>query len=139
LQTLGFSAARVFGLVLAETVLLSLLGGAVGVGAATLALTAGGLSVGAEGVAIAVRPSAALALTGLAVALLVGVLAGLAPAWRAARADIVAARRAGGGRAPRGGELPPELLVSGGGEQPAGGTAPVPDRLLRPARDLSLP
>jgi putative ABC transport system permease protein len=45
-------------------------------------------------VSIAFTPSAGVALTGLAVALAVGLLAGLAPAWQAARAEIVASLRA---------------------------------------------
>jgi putative ABC transport system permease protein len=93
LQTLGFSGRRVFGLILAESFLVSAAGGAVGVGAAQAALAWGGLVVGTEGVSIAFLPSAGVAAVGLAVALAVGALAGLVPAWQAARADIVPALR----------------------------------------------
>jgi putative ABC transport system permease protein len=44
-------------------------------------------------VTIAFTPSAGLAVTGLVVALAVGVVAGLVPAWQAARAEIVASLR----------------------------------------------
>jgi putative ABC transport system permease protein len=94
LQTLGFSGPRLFGLVVAESLLVSMAGGLVGTGLALAALAWGGLALGAEGVTIAFRPSAGLALTGLAVTAAVGALAGLVPAWQAARADIVASLRA---------------------------------------------
>jgi putative ABC transport system permease protein len=93
LQTLGFSGRRIFGLVLAESLLVSLAGGLLGIGAALAALAFSGLAVGAEGVTIAFTPSAGLALTGLAVTAAVGVLAGLVPAWQASRAEIVASLR----------------------------------------------
>ncbi len=93
LQTLGFSGRRIFGLVLTESLLVSLAGGLLGVGAALATLAWSGLAVGAEGVTIAFMPSAGLALTGLAVTAAVGALAGLVPAWQAARAEIVASLR----------------------------------------------
>ena len=94
LQTLGFTAARVFRLVLAECVLLSLLGGAVGIAAAWLALSLSGLSIGAEAVTIAFVGTPRDMALGLAIALGVGVMAGVTPAWRASRAEIVPALRA---------------------------------------------
>jgi len=51
------------------------------------------LSVGAEAVTIAFQPTWSLALTGLAVSAMVGILAGLAPGWHASRAEIVPALR----------------------------------------------
>jgi putative ABC transport system permease protein len=93
LQTLGFTGSRVFRLVLSESVLLSLLGGMLGVGAALLVLGIGHLSVGAEAVTIAFRPSWSLAATGILVAAVVGFLAGLAPGLHAARTSIVSALR----------------------------------------------
>jgi putative ABC transport system permease protein len=94
LQTLGFSGPRIFGLVLSESLLVSLVGGLLGVGAALAALAWSGLAVGTEGVTIAFMPSVGLALTGLAVTVGVGVLAGLVPAWKASRAEIVVSLRA---------------------------------------------
>jgi putative ABC transport system permease protein len=93
LQTLGFTGGRVFRLVLSESALLSLAGGIVGVGAAMIVLYMSHLSVGAEAVTIAFRPSTTLALTGIGVATIVGILAGIAPGWHAARAEIVPALR----------------------------------------------
>ncbi len=93
LQTLGFSTVRVFGLVLAESTILGAVGGAVGVALAMCVLSVSGLAVGADAVTIAFTPSVRLALTGLTVALVAGVLAGVVPAWQAARTEIVPALR----------------------------------------------
>ena len=93
LHTLGFSGPRVFGLVLAESVLLSLAGGILGVGAALLVLAWSDLAVGAEAVTVAFQPSLPVALIGLGTALATGVVAGIAPAWQAATAQIVPALR----------------------------------------------
>jgi putative ABC transport system permease protein len=93
LQTLGFSEVRIFGLVLAESVLVGLLGGVLGIGSASAALAWTGLAIGTEGVTIAFAPSVSLAATGLAVSLAVGAVAGMFPAWQAARANIVASLR----------------------------------------------
>jgi putative ABC transport system permease protein len=65
----------------------------VGVAAAMLVLAMSHLSVGAEAVTIAFRPSWSLAATGIFVATFVGVLAGVAPGWHAARTQIVPALR----------------------------------------------
>jgi putative ABC transport system permease protein len=93
LQTLGFSGPRVFRLVMAESVLLSIAGGILGVGAALLTLKLSSLSVGAEAVMIAFTPSLRLAVTGLVVSAIAGLLAGIAPAIHAARTEIVSALR----------------------------------------------
>jgi len=96
LQTLGFSALRVFRLVMSETVLLSLVGGAIGILLATLVLWQSSLSVGAEAVTIAFEPTWHMAVTAAVVSLAIGLVAGVAPALHAARADIVTALRAAG-------------------------------------------
>jgi putative ABC transport system permease protein len=93
LQTIGLRPARIFRLVVAESLLQSLAGGLLGIGLAMLLLAWTGLAVGAEGAIIAFRPSRGLALSGAIVSALIGVLAGLAPAWQAARIEIVAALR----------------------------------------------
>ena len=93
LQTLGFTGWHIFGFVLAESTLVSLAGGLVGVGASLVILQTSGLALGTEGILITFLPSVSLALTGLVVAALVGLLAGVIPAWQAARADIVPALR----------------------------------------------
>ncbi|MGD9856150.1 MAG: ABC transporter permease [Planctomycetaceae bacterium] len=96
LQTLGFSTGRVFRLVLAESVVMSTIGGLVGIGLATLVLTQARLSVGAEAVTVAFEPSLQLALMTGAAAMAVGVVSGLFPAWHASRVEIVSALRHAG-------------------------------------------
>jgi putative ABC transport system permease protein len=93
LQTLGFTGGRVFQLVLSESMLLSVAGGVLGIGAAMLALQLSHLSVGAEAVTIAFRPSWSLAASGVFTSLIVGILAGIAPGWHAARTEIVPSLR----------------------------------------------
>jgi putative ABC transport system permease protein len=93
LQTIGFSGPRVFRLVLAESVILGLAGGVIGVASAMLALKVSRLAVGAEAVTVAFTPSTDLALQGMVVALAAGFLAGIPPALHAARTEIVPALR----------------------------------------------
>lgn len=93
LQTLGVTGARVFRLVLSECVLVSFVGGLAGVLIAVSILAMSSLSVGAEAVSIAFAPSTSMAATGVIVSAVIGIAAGIAPAWRAASADIVTALR----------------------------------------------
>lgn len=93
LQTIGFSGGRVFQFVMTESILLSIAGGIIGVGAAMLMLELSHLSVGAEAVTIAFTPSLRLAAFGVLVSAVAGVLAGVAPAIHAARTEIVPALR----------------------------------------------
>jgi putative ABC transport system permease protein len=93
LQTLGFRPFRVFRLVITESMVLSTLGGGLGVAAGLLFLSWAGMSIAAEGVTIAFRPSWNIALQGVAASITVGLLAGLAPGWHAARTEIVPALR----------------------------------------------
>jgi putative ABC transport system permease protein len=93
LKTLGFSGAQVMGLVVAEALLLGLLGGAIGVGgsrAIMWALTSTpGLKDMLAGVGLSsltLRPM--VAALGLAVALLLGFMAGFVPALGAYRSRI---------------------------------------------------
>lgn len=93
LQTLGLRPSRVFRLVIAESMLVCAIGGLVGTATALAALSFGGLAIGAEGVTIAFRPSAELAVSSLTVSLVVGVIAGLFPAIQAGKTPIVSALR----------------------------------------------
>ena len=77
-----------------EGVLLALAGGAVGAGLAVGAARLSNLALSVEGVTIPIVASAGLLATGLLVCALVGVIAGLAPAWRASRRDIASCFRA---------------------------------------------
>lgn len=89
LQTIGARPLRVVRLVLAESVILCLAGGVVGTLIATSVLAVGGFAIGAEGATIAFRPSVSLLATGAVVSLLVGLVAGIAPAIQVATVPIV--------------------------------------------------
>lgn len=93
LQTIGVRPARVFRLIVAESLILCLSGGCLGTLTALAILAWSGLAIGAEGVTIAFRPSASLAVAGLTVSVIVGLLAGVVPAFQAARAEIVPSLR----------------------------------------------
>jgi putative ABC transport system permease protein len=93
LQTLGFSWQRIFGLVLMESLIVSVTGGVLGTTAALAALSWKGLAVGSEGVTIAFSTSPMLAVIGLLATTIVGLAAGIVPAWTAARAEIVESLR----------------------------------------------
>ncbi len=93
LQTLGFTSGQVFFLVLSESVILSNIGGLIGVGSAMLVLKVTRLAVGAEAVMVNFMATTNLALIGGGVAVATGIVAGIVPAWTAARAAIVPALR----------------------------------------------
>lgn len=93
MQTLGFRPGRIFRLVVSESILLCLAGGLIGTAAALGVLASDRFAIGAEAVTIAFRPSWRLAAAGLGISLAVGLAAGLAPAWQAARQEIAVALR----------------------------------------------
>lgn len=93
LQTLGVRPARVFRIVVAESVMLCFAGGVLGTSIALAALAFSGMAVGAEGVTVAFRPSPQLGMQGLLISLFVGAIAGLIPALQAATAPIVTSLR----------------------------------------------
>jgi putative ABC transport system permease protein len=89
LQTLGFSRRQIASLVSFEGILLGLLGGAIGVISAYLFFHWKSFTLGNEGLTLAITPSPTVLLKGLLVALLLGLLASLYPAWRASRQHVV--------------------------------------------------
>jgi len=91
MQLIGM--ANYLALVMTESIVLSFVGGVLGVGTALLTLKLTNFSVGAEAVSISFTPSVHLATTGLLVSLVAGMLAGIAPALHAARTEIVPALR----------------------------------------------
>lgn len=93
LQTLGFPGWSIGWMVLLEALALGVGGGAIGAGAAWVAVRAAHLNFTMEGVSIEVVPQAALAFIGLALATGLGVIAGLYPAIDASRREIVAGLR----------------------------------------------
>jgi putative ABC transport system permease protein len=94
LQTLGFSGRLVAGLIVAEGMLLAVMGGLVGAVAAVGVARYGNFALSVEGTSIPIVADAGLLVTGLIVCGVIGVLAGLAPAWQASRREIAACFRA---------------------------------------------
>ncbi len=78
LQTLGFPRRLVGALIMAEGVLLSVLGGLVGAAAATAVATYGQFAMSVEGTSIPIVADLGLLASGLAVCVVIGVLAGQA-------------------------------------------------------------
>ena len=93
LQTIGFSGGRVFSLVITETILLSSLGGMIGVGLAMIILTVSNLALAAQAITIAFTPSLNIVASGLLISFISGAVAGVAPAIFAGRVEIVPALR----------------------------------------------
>jgi len=91
LKTLGFEDGTVFRMVLAEAAIITLLGGLIGALGAKLAIEGSGFNAGGMLPPMTVRWSTVL--TGVLVALLVGAVSGLVPAWQASRLKIVDALR----------------------------------------------
>jgi putative ABC transport system permease protein len=93
LQTIGYTGWRILGLVLAESILVSLAGGLLGIAACMAWLSWQPLTISTEGASIDFLPSPYVALWGLGLATGVGVVAGLIPAWQAGFADITRSLR----------------------------------------------
>ncbi len=93
LRTLGYPGRAIAWLVVSEGGMLGLLGGLLGVGAATALLRWQGITLGSEGHTLAIQPDPAVVAAGLLAAVGLGVLAALWPAWRALRQPIVTSLR----------------------------------------------
>jgi putative ABC transport system permease protein len=93
-RTLGFHARHVAGLVVGESLILSLVGGAVGLGLAFATIHWTSLTIGSEGVPVSFSTEPELILRGVVIAVVTGLAAGLFPAWRSSRAEIVESLRA---------------------------------------------
>jgi len=93
LQTLGYPGWLVGLLMMAESMLLSLVGGAIGIAGCFAWLRLRPIAVSTEGVSIDLLPTPALALIGFGLSALVGLAAAAVPAWQAGRAEIVSSLR----------------------------------------------
>ena len=92
-QTLGFSRLSVGVLMIWEGVLLGFLGGLIGSGLAAVFFHLKRFTFGNEGLTLALTPSMDVTLSGLALAVVLGLLASLWPAWVACRNPIVSCLR----------------------------------------------
>jgi putative ABC transport system permease protein len=93
LKTLGFSSAKVMGLIVTEALLLALLGGGLGIAGSKLVMWTLTTVPGVRDMLLGLGLSSldlkpVVALLGLAVSLLLGFAAGFVPAWGAYRARI---------------------------------------------------
>ena len=88
-QTVGFSRGAVALVMIWQGILLGLLGGIVGSGAAAFFFEFKRFTLGNEGLTLALQPSLAVTLAGLGIAMLLGLLASLWPAFVASRKPIV--------------------------------------------------
>lgn len=95
MKTLGYSQSNVFSIVLLETAIIGIIGGAIGIAAAVMAIISSGLAIGAEAVTIAFTPSLDLVLTGGVLLASGSMVAGIIPAWVASRTSIISALHAG--------------------------------------------
>ncbi|MGA1709210.1 MAG: FtsX-like permease family protein, partial [Phycisphaerales bacterium] len=93
MKTLGFTGGVLATLAATEGLLLGLVGGATGAIAAAIVLSAGRFSIAVEGSNLELSTDPAIAATGIALAMLVGVLAGLVPGLQSARGPIVSSLR----------------------------------------------
>lgn len=88
LQTLGFSGASVAMLIIAEGVILSMIGGVLGAVLAIAFANLGNFALSVEGTSIPVEAHPALLASGLLICGLIGIVAGLVPAVQASRLEI---------------------------------------------------
>ena len=93
LQTLGYTARQVAGLIVAEGVLIAMIGGVVGTVAAVAIARLGSFALSVEGQSIPIVAGSWQIIIGLAICGVLGVLAGLVPAWQASRREIAACFR----------------------------------------------
>ena len=91
MKTLGFDDGMVFRMVLVEAAIITLLGGAIGALGAKLAIEKSGFNAGGMLPPMSVHWSTVG--VGVGVALLVGAVSGLIPAWQASRLRVVDALR----------------------------------------------
>jgi putative ABC transport system permease protein len=94
MQTLGFSGGLIVRLIVIESLILSMIGGLLGVGAATLVSHLGQFAFSVEGLSVVIATNRAMLASGLVICSIIGIAAGLVPALRAARLSTVEAFRA---------------------------------------------
>jgi putative ABC transport system permease protein len=88
LQTLGFTGSLIGAMVMIEGALLGLAGGAIGVFAAWLVASLGRYSMTMEGLNVEISSDPLILVIGIMIALGLGILAGVVPAWRVSRLEI---------------------------------------------------
>jgi putative ABC transport system permease protein len=94
MQTLGYTQARIAGLVVCEGAALSLTGGLIGILCGALFTSWSGLSLSVEGLSVHISAGFGAVALGLALSALIGIVAGFIPALQAFKRDIAGCFRA---------------------------------------------
>ncbi|HYG77975.1 MAG TPA: FtsX-like permease family protein, partial [Planctomycetota bacterium] len=94
LQTLGFRSSLIARFIVLEGLVLSLAGGVLGTAIAFAVLHWGQFSLSNEGLSINFQAGTDVLARGLGITVVLGILAGLVPAWQASRREIVESFRA---------------------------------------------
>jgi putative ABC transport system permease protein len=92
-RTFGFHEHHIAALVIGEALALASCGGALGLSVALAVIRWSSLTIGSEGVPVSFSTEPELVVRGLAVAVATGLVAGLIPALRSSRSEIVACLR----------------------------------------------
>ncbi|NEP62006.1 MAG: FtsX-like permease family protein, partial [Symploca sp. SIO2G7] len=87
LKTIGFSDRRVLWMVLAESIAVALIGGAIGLGLGFVFMQGAAAALSQFLPGLALPPGAVI--TGLLLALALGIVTGLLPAWQAGRLKVI--------------------------------------------------
>jgi len=93
-QTLGFRGNLIGRLIIAEGVLVGLIGGGAGTLVAIIILYWKQLSISVDGLNVPIQADIMLLVSGMGISLSLGVIAGLVPAWQASRHEIATCFRA---------------------------------------------
>ena len=88
LKTIGYSQFSISWLIISEAIILSVVGGIAGIAGASIFLHLQKITIGNEGLALAFIPSFSVLFKGFSLSLLLGILAGVYPAWLAGRQSI---------------------------------------------------
>jgi putative ABC transport system permease protein len=94
MQTLGYGQGLIAGLIVGESMILSLLGGLIGVAMGLAVTQLGQFSLSVEGLSINIHAGIGTLLLGLGLSASTGILAGLVPAWQASKTQIAECFRA---------------------------------------------
>ncbi|MHC4552496.1 MAG: ABC transporter permease [Planctomycetota bacterium] len=94
LQTLGYSPYLIGRLIVFEGLCVGLFGGSIGTLAAAGIIEWGQYSLSVDGLSIPIQAGLMLTMTGMGLSVILGVAAGLVPAWQASRQEIAQCFRA---------------------------------------------
>ncbi|MBT8036834.1 MAG: ABC transporter permease [Verrucomicrobiae bacterium] len=89
LQTLGYSRKNIATIVVFEGALLGVIGGLLGVFGAFFFFIIKSFTIGNEGLTLALAPTTSVCMSGMMVALLLGLIASIYPAWKATSQPLI--------------------------------------------------